>query len=315
MAEIIVSGSDAAYFPVLRQLLQSIVAVTTRPLAFGVYDFGLTAEQRAALAGGAVIPASVALVSPGWDIPLPQLRDPPAYKKYATIAPFTPRYFPGHATYVWIDADCWLQTSEALDLLIAGAATGRMAVCLSADRNYPAPLPGGKLRRLPDWLGGLRWRTSTYLGNTTRRLYGRGVGNDLFFGHLLNAGVYALRGDAPHWALWEASLRAAHFPTAGYLSDQVPLNHAFHTGNFPVELLPAWCNWMCNRALPALDAATGLFVEPSLPHHPVSLLHMINGSFRGTHAVPIVGGGRRVAVPLTFDGRAERAAALSTSGS
>lgn len=304
----IVSGSDSLYYSNLLDLVRSIKDnIRGIDLDICIYDFGLAEWQLKELK-----PLVSGIVKPGWDVQYPFQDKIPEYKKYATVAPFTRKYFPGYETYVWLDADTWCQNDEGIRLLIRGAQKGRLAVISSTDRNYPSALSGGKVKALDNvpLLSGLRLSTSTYLANTIRRCYSRSLGNKLFFKPLLNAGVYALRADSPHWEIWEDSLRKARFTRPSSLSDQVPLNHAYYTSNFPVEFLPAWCNWMCNVRLPALDEQTGELVEPNLPHHPISILHLVNGTFRKIHALETIHSGRAVTTMLSYRGFLETRAAL-----
>lgn len=294
----IVSGSDARYFHLLFDLIESIRKnVPRNDIEICVYDFGMTADQLEQLQ-----PRVNALLKPGWDISYSFQSEIPSYKKYVTIAPFTPRYFPGYDIYIWLDADTWFQTGECVDLLIEGAAMGRLAAISSTDRNYPVPISGAKVKQLGKLplIGGMRLKTTTYLSNTIRRCYSRSLGNELFFKPLINAGVYALHRDAPHWRVWEQSLRLAKFSSPQTMSDQVPLNHAIYTSGLPVELLPAWCNWMCNVCLPAYDAGRQLLVEPNLPNHPISLVHLVNYELNNTHALRVLKSGKTLSTALTY---------------
>ncbi|NWG46598.1 MAG: hypothetical protein HXY25_08625 [Alphaproteobacteria bacterium] len=298
----IVSAANAVYFPLLEGLLDSVAANAAREdTALCVFDLGLTTAQREQLSA-----RGVRLVEPGWDLSWPALADtPPNYKKYVTVAPFVPRHFPGHEIYVWLDADAWCQTARALDLLIRGARKGRLAVVPVLDRAYGVALSGATVRLFPDlpFLKGRRRRLKTWLFSMMRKYYDRGTANRLLFKPVLSAGIWALPAEAPHWAAWEASLRAARFRSGRDLSDQSPLNHAVYTNDLPVELLPAWCNWTCHMALPHWDGERGLFVEPYLPHEPISIIHMVGRTQEGEHDVPVLGGGSR-RMALTYQGRA-----------
>lgn len=273
MTHAIVSGGDSGFFDYLFDLIASIKQnVQRRDLEICLYDFGLTPEQIATLSQDAVV-----IKDPGWDIPFPNIETAPGYKKYVTAAPFAPVHFPGYETYVWIDADAWVQTPEAIDLLIAGAARRGMAACQEADRHYPSPLSGGKIQRWPlPGIDGYRRGVVTWLDKMLRRHYSRAIADEAFFAPVINAGVYAVAADAPHWAAWERSLRAMRSVEPRRLSDQVPLNHALHHEKLPIELLPARCNWLCSFCAPVYDPERGLLVEPMLPHEPIGIIHLLN---------------------------------------
>lgn len=289
MTHAILTGANAKFYPFLLDTVRSVRRVATRDdLRICLFDFGLTDAQKSELA-----PLIDEIKDPGWDIDYGFKSDPPSYKKYVTASPFAAEHFPGHETYVWIDADAWVQTAEALDLLIAGAQKGRLAICQWNDRAYPSPLSGGrvKLWKGVPFLSGRRRATRTWLNGKLTQYYSRQLANQTFFTPSLNAGVWALPAECPHWQAWRDSLRAARFRRPRDLSDQIALNHAVLTRDLPVELLPSWCNWLCSAARPAFDEETGLFVEPYLPHHPIGIMHLVDRSKWETYDIVTLEGG------------------------
>ena len=40
------------------------------------------------------------------------------------------------------------------------------------------------------------------------------------------------------------------------------------------ELLPLYCNWLCEHHLPKYSEVKKLFVEPYVPHHNIALMHL-----------------------------------------
>src|SRR5947208_16828409 len=93
---------------------------------------------------------------------------------------------------------------------------------------------------------------------------------------LLNAGVFALHAEAPHWQVWDECLRLALRTSCSNLADQLALNLAVYQRGLlgRTELLPAWCNWMCHCCLPTWDRDSQQLVEPYLPHTPIGILHV-----------------------------------------
>ena len=101
---------------------------------------------------------------------------------------------------------------------------------------------------------------------------------------IVNAGVFALAGDAPHWEAYEAGIKRAFdrttlLPRKGWphlpfkLVEQTALNHVVYGDRLPTAFLPSRCNWMCGLAEPMVDAKTGLLVEPNEPHQPLGVVH------------------------------------------
>lgn len=68
-------------------------------------------------------------------------RTDPGYESYRDAQfcrPFLPVLFPGHAVYVWCDADTWVQNFRSIELLagVAAAADGQMAIVPFIDHSY-----------------------------------------------------------------------------------------------------------------------------------------------------------------------------------
>jgi len=90
---------------------------------------------------------------------------------------------------------------------------------------------------------------------------------------MINAGVFALKAQAPHWAGWADIYRQA-LQRSTDLTDQLALNVLVYDKGFPYEPLPSRCNWPVHHATPAWDAERGLFVEPVMPYEPLGILHL-----------------------------------------
>ena len=127
---LIASGADNSYFPLLRDLVSSILA-QRRDMDIGILDFGLAPEQRDWLAERVA-----QLVRPGWDIDFPDRERTPEARKAQLSRPFLRRHFPGYETYLWIDADAWLQDWRAVELYLSAAGRDRIAITPEIDRAY-----------------------------------------------------------------------------------------------------------------------------------------------------------------------------------
>ena len=241
--------------PLLRGLIGSLQQWQAAPAnAFACFDLGLGQQSRE------WVSAHVAhLVEPGWDLPVDeQLRARKPHLRALTVRPFLPRYFPGYDLYLWIDADAWVQEQFALDWLWAAAATGALAAVPHVDRAY---------RQSPHII---EWRMQQMQAG-----FGTAAAEQALWNPYFNAGVFALRADAPHWRLWEK-----HFLeglTAGksiFCCDQSALNHMLWNENLPVHPLPALCNWLCHLAQPDFDFEHQKFREPFSPQNAIGILHL-----------------------------------------
>jgi hypothetical protein len=253
---IAITGGDADYFDLMRDCIGSLRSMPEgRTMALGILDCGLTDEQRAwCRAQGAT------LIEPKWDFDFPgreKLKD--GYKAL-TARPFLPRYFPGFEVYLWIDGDCWVQQGDALDLFQSAARTGKLAVAPEIHRS---------MRHYRH-----AWTEfSTINGAAYEKAFGREVAERLIRYPLINAGVFALASDAPHWQGWADVLGEALQRSAD-MTDQIALNVLVYHHGFACEPLPSRCNWPVHHATPVWDEDRKLFVEPAMPHEPLGILHL-----------------------------------------
>jgi hypothetical protein len=253
---LIASGSDSGYFPLLRDTVLSIQA-QRRSVAVGVLDFGLASDQRAWLADRVTH-----LVRPGWDLDFPDRERTPETRKAQLSRPFLRRHFPGYATYLWIDADAWLQDWRAIELYVAAAGHDKLAITPEIDRSYKRHY---KRPKVFGWT--LSWKCY-------REAFGWRVADRLGRNPILNCGVFALHHDAPHWDAWARVITLVAQRTRFFYIEQTALNYVIFAEHLPVNLLPAYCNWMPGDATPAFDAARGRFVEPYAPHEVIGVMHL-----------------------------------------
>jgi hypothetical protein len=273
----IVSGADAGYFPLLEDLVRSVRDKPEgRRVELAVLDLGLEERQRQWLAE-----QGARLAAPGWDLDFPGRDRTPEIRKAQIARPFLQRYFPGHHLYLWIDADAWVQEWSAIETMFAAADRGRLAICPEIDRSYKRHYKRPKLLGMT-----LPWRCY-------RIAYGWRVADRLGRNPMLNCGVFALRGDSPHWASWADSMARALRRTSFVFVEQIALNYAVFTGRIGATFLPATCNWLCGDAAPMWDPAARRLVEPNAPHQPLGILHLAGEEQKTkTFAVETLDGGR-----------------------
>jgi hypothetical protein len=253
---LIVSGADRAYFPLLRDTVASIRAQCP-DAALGILDVGLLPEQREWLE-----PRVAHLARPGWDIDFPRRAQTPEARQAQFARPFLPRHFPGYETYLWIDADAWVQDWRAIELYVAAAGHDRLAITPEIDRaykrHYKRPKLFGRTLAWKNYREAFGWRVADRLGRNP----------------IVNCGVFALHHDAPHWAAWARIMTEVAQRTRFFFIEQTALNYVIFAERLPVDFLPAYCNWMPGDAAPAFDAERGLFVEPFAPHEVIGVMHL-----------------------------------------
>lgn len=253
---IAITGGDAPYFDLMRDCIASLLATEEgRSLTLGVLDCGLTEEQRTWCRERGAI-----LVEPEWDFDFPGRDKLPEGYKAMTARPFLRRYFPGFDLYLWIDGDCWVQQGDAVALFLAAARTRALAVAPEIHRS---------MRHYRH-----AWKEfSTINGAAYEVCFGKEIADRLIRYPLINAGVFALAADAPHWEGW-AELHGAALQHSTDLTDQVALNVLVYDRGFACEPLPSRCNWPVHHATPAWDVERGLFVEPAMPYEALGILHL-----------------------------------------
>jgi hypothetical protein len=266
----IVSGADSRYFPWLSDLVRSIRdREESREVQLSILDLGLDPAERAWLES-----RGAKLVQPGWDLRIPETLRLPEHARGLTARPFLPSHFPGHDVYLWLDSDTWVQEWSAVELLIRAAASGALGVVPETDRAYPTDDTQLRIDRVL----GVPYRVSSYNYRKFREAYGDAVALGLAQQPILNAGVFALRRDAPHWRAWGECYQRTLDRSRRDGADQVSLNRIGHAGDLPVERLPATCNWLASKARPRWDPAARRLVEPYLPHAPIGILHLTGSS-------------------------------------
>ena len=255
MRTLIVTAANEAFMPPLRDLVKSLQQWEPRPFtALACLDVGLGSESRE------WVSLHVShVVAPGWDLPVDrQLREKEPHLRALTARPFLPDYFPGYDVYLWIDADAWVQERFALELYFAAAAKGSLAAAPQIDRAYRHNA------------GIVEWRV-----RRMQRYFGQKAGHLALRDTYVNAGVFALGSDAPHWKLWAKHFCEGLEATDGALCcDQTALNHTLWAEHLPVDPMSALCNWLCHLAMPGFDLERQRFCEPFEPRRSIGILHL-----------------------------------------
>lgn len=255
MRILIVTAASESYASLLRGLVRSLQQWQPQPYtALAFFDLGLAPDTRRWVEQHAKH-----VIEPGWDLPVSeQVRTQQSHARALTVRPFLPDYFPGYDVYQWIDADCWVQERYALDWYANAASRGALAVTPQVHHAYRHNQ------------NSFAWRAQRM-----RAYYGPSAAQQLSWASYVNAGVFALRASAPHWAYWrqqfERGLKACD---GSVCCDQTALNHMLWTEKLPVAPLPALCNWLCHLAIPGYDVKRKRFCEPATPGTPLGILHL-----------------------------------------
>ena len=260
---IIVTGGDATYFPLVKELLASLHANGPSPLpSIGVIDAGFTDAQRTELS--VTYRCLIKTFSPSNPDAIKAIKKRPALTVNLAKL-WLDKLFPGFDQIVFLDADSWVQDWRAIDLLLGASATGGLAVSPSWDRYRDIVYPvRWWLWRFPQLRSfNIKSARHARLPHKMRRVLA--VRADL------NAGVYALQTSAPHWARmqhWQNTILRHGKP---FTSDGLAMALACHVDGLPLQPMTAFCNYLQKWLY---NPSTGKFVDHFYPHEPVGIIHM-----------------------------------------
>ena len=76
------------------------------------------------------------IIEPKWDFNFKFKKND--FKKILTIRPFLKKYFPGYDTYIWLDADTWVQGNDFISDFENASFCGKISIIPEFDINYEA---------------------------------------------------------------------------------------------------------------------------------------------------------------------------------
>lgn len=259
---IIVTGSDARYFPVLQELVASIRRFPeAHTLAIGCVDGGLTPAQIRFLEEH-----NISVRSPHIPSTIPNR----ALKKRPSLAIGLSKLwlntlFPEYDTLLWLDADAWVQQSSALELLFSAAEENTPALATIPELFPHKPF---RLRWTPFNLAQVR---SILYKNATLARLPKSIRRHVAGRPTLNGGIFALSRHAPHWSTLQNWQQRVLKHGKIFSSDQLALSLCVHVNDLPAKFLPARCNylgpWLFN-------SQTGYLCEHTYPHLPAGIIHL-----------------------------------------
>ena len=260
---VIISLADANYFELLDELVNSIKRFKeSENTAICILDAGLEECQKTALSTKVD-----EIKKADWDIEVPAFKvKGKEWLKSQVSRAFLKNYFPGYSKYMWIDADAWVNSWEAIDLYFKGCENNKLSIATSADRAY------GRVLRA-EWVFGsfARIKSQNYK-HAKSSGFSEKIAREVALKPHLNIGVFALEANAEHWEVWQSNLKKALSSGKIWGSEQIAMNISIYSNNLPVEILPAYCNWTLIDGM-KYDNARKTFVEPYLPNHEIGILH------------------------------------------
>lgn len=255
---VVVSGCNSDYFHYLRDLLHSFFACgAARKYDFGVIDGGLLPEQLDWLRHFGVH----SIVRPDW--PISGMEGQPEWYKVCIGRPFFPDFFPAWDVIVYLDSDTWLQNCDAVDAAVEGAWRDGFAACPMTDRSlWP-------LRVQTNVVLSMQWHMGCL-----DAYFGPAIAQQFQLHPILSGSLFAGRRGAPHWGVWQRLLVEGLRRKIHYDVDQASMTLAIHQSQLPTHFLPLNYHWIGHLGPIGLDTRTATYVEPYLPHQPISSLSL-----------------------------------------
>lgn len=275
---IILTGCDANFYDFMSETLASLEALNLKAEAdIGILDLGLKPEQVAELEGKGYL-----VKKPHWTLKVPQeLRK--SYLVGFDARTCLPDYFPGYTVYLWFDADAWAQTREFFDVLVAGAEQHGAAIIRENGAGYKRDFLYNK------------WWYGHMLAS-----WGIVKGLRVAMPAAINAGIYAIHADAPHWKAWREDYQHMIDTRKKLNMDQHAFNATIVLRRMPHLLAPATCNWICTLSPPRWNPETRRFVTPDAAAKPLSVLHLAGPDKRRIYRLENIKGGN-IETALTYD--------------
>ena len=260
---VIISLADSNYFELLNELVDSVKSFEeSKNTAICILDAGLSEEQKKTLSKKVD-----EIKSAEWDI------DVAAFKvkgrewlKSQVSRAFLPKYFPHYEKYLWIDADAWVNSWEAIELYFKGCENNKLSIATSADRAY------GRVLRAEWVLGSFARIKSQNYKHAKSSGFSEKIAREVALKPHLNIGAFALEANASHWNVWQKNLKIALNKGKIWGSEQIAMNITIYCDNLTAEILPAYCNWTHIDGL-KFDKKRNTLVEPYLPNHEIGIVH------------------------------------------
>ena len=262
--KIIVSSADSKYFFLLKELFLSLdKSGILSDYQFSILDTGLTEEQRIFFLDNSVI-----IKEAIWNTSVPKFKILGRDNLKTQVArAYLPDYFEDYKLYIWLDADMWLNDIKSFILYEKGAFNNKLTIVPQSDRAYVK-------NANVEWLFGFPKKIKTINYKNISKSISKSLGRKYAFHSTLNAGAFAINDNVNIWKCFQKNIKLAAKKGRIFGTDQVALALSIYEDGLPSEFLPAYCNWMCEFNMPKFDSENGQFVEPYIPNHPISLVHL-----------------------------------------
>jgi hypothetical protein len=264
---VIVTGSDSNMFYLAKGLILSlrrVLPLHDAELAF--FDLGCTPRELAWLEA-----RTDKLLRLKDDFNIANMQGFQPYRLGQACRALLPKYLPGYSSYMWMDADVWVQDPTVMKQFTDPAEKNLTAIVPECDVAYAfLREPGAALQfhryKLHQW-------TASY-GEDDARKYA--------LLPIFNNGVFAMGAQSPIWSLWERNMALSLQRGLTALFDQLSLQKSLLEAG-GLHALPSRANWMSHYTQPYRRVEDGVWVEPRSSGQPIGIVHLIAAVRRETY--------------------------------
>ena len=258
---LIVSTADKNYEHLLLELYES--QSTLENYDFAVLDCGISEKCKNFLTE-----KNIQFVKPKWEVELPSFKiRGREYLKSSFSKFYMQEYFPGYENYIWLDSDTWINCEKTFGLYELGAEKKGFAVCPQVDRASPSLLNIKWLFNFPIKINSINFKNISRSGS-------KKLGKKYAGFYTLNGGCFSYNSKYVDIKIIRKNL--VNFSKKGRIfgTDQVALALSMFEDRLEFELLPSYCNWICEHHMPIYCEEKNKFLEPYLPHNNIAVIHL-----------------------------------------
>ncbi len=224
----IVTAADSSYYQYALLLIRQLRTFKFH-MTINVLDCGLEERQVKHIKqyDVVVVPA-----------PLHTIKDYPLKQRPFTERPFLNLIFPEYDNIIWLDADCFVQTSLFFQY---------------ADKILDLNKFGAVYESHPQYMNSEFYTHSkNWMSNKAVQFFGTDVGAYIFNRATINSGVIIATSKSPIWKIWQDALQVVLIKNEGYFFgvDQLSLNFACIKCKEEFVPMNARMNWMVHVSNP-----------------------------------------------------------------
>jgi hypothetical protein len=256
---VICTGSDTNLFYLAKGLILSLRRVLQlHDVELAFFDLGCTQQELAWLEA-----RTHKLIKPKDDFDISGMETFEPYRLGQACRPLLPNYFPGYSSYMWMDADVWIQDPAIVKKFFDMAEKNLTAIVPECDVAYPF---------LRDPAAALQFHRYKY--HQWSASYGEDEARKYALLPIFNNGVFAMGAQSTIWSLWERNLALSLQRGLTALFDQLSLQKTLLEAG-GMHALPSRANWMSHYALPQRRAEDGVWIEPRFAGQPIGIMHLV----------------------------------------